>query len=181
MPKMPCMSAPTSTDAFCRLHRRTFDASKEAACPTCRGVREKPPAEIPWLKIAAGVIALLLGWAVLSGDRSGAADAAPSGPRMGIDLYRAQVQTIEDMLYAEESDLQALVTETRHLASTMKESESRLSMTPLILEVSGYAEFLVQRGSGGFDAAAVEDARREWERVRAHVFEADEPAQTSAE
>jgi hypothetical protein len=173
------MSTPTPSEAFCRLHRRTFDASKDSACPVCRGVRERRPAEIPWVKIACGLIAVFLGWAVLTIDRSGDADAAASGPRMRIDLYRAQVQTIEDLLYADgtqgESDLQTLVAETERLAALMKESESRLSMTPLILDVSGYAQFLVQLGSRRrFDAAAVEDARREWERVRALVFETEE-------
>ena len=180
MPKRLGMSSPTSSEAFCRLHRRTFDASKEPGCPTCRGVRESRPSETPWGKIVAGLVVLVLGWMVLGGDRSGDADAAgPSGPRMRIDLYRAQVQTIEDVLYTEgapgDSDLNTLVTETRRLAAMMKDSESRLSMTPLILDVQGYADFLEQLGSRRFDAASVEDARREWERVRTHVFEDDVP------
>ena len=166
----------TSSEAFCRLHRRTFDATKEPGCPTCRGVRETRPAEIPWGKVAAGVIVLLLGWTLFGSDRSGDADAAPSGPRMQINLYRAQVQTVESLLYTEgESDLNALVAETRRLGEMMKDSESRLSMTPLILEVTGYTEFLLQLGSQGFDAADADEARREWERVRAHVFEDEAP------
>ncbi len=132
---------------------------------------------MPWGKIVAAVMALCLGWVVLGRGPSASAGAAPSGPRIQIDLYRAQVQTLESLLYAEgseaASDPSSLVAETQRLASIMKDSESRLSMTPLILDVSGYADFLVQLGSGGFDAAELDDARREWERVRANVFEED--------
>ncbi len=170
------MSSPQS-EAFCRLHGRTFDATREPGCPTCRGVREKPPAELPWGKIAAGLIALFLGWAVLGGDRSADAETPPSGPRMKVHLYRAQIQTLEGILYAEgtqgESDLSSLVTETQRLAALMKDSESRLSVTPLILEVTGYADFLVRIGGAGFDAAGVDAARSVWERIRARVFEED--------
>ena len=182
MPKGLDMSAPSPTEAFCRLHRRTFDPAKDPACPVCRGVRETPPAQMPWGKVGAGLLALVLAWMIFGGERASDADAAPEGPRMSVDLYRAQVQTIEDLLYSEdtrgEAGLNSLVAETSRLASMMKDSESRLSMTPLILDIEGYADFLVQRGSRGFDAAAIEDARREWERVRAHVFENDEPAAT---
>jgi hypothetical protein len=176
MPKRLDMSSATSPEAYCRLHRRTFDASQEPACPVCRGVRETPPREIPRGKIAAALTAaVLLGLVVLGGDRAADADAGPSGPRISMNLYRAQVQTIEDMLYARgtqaEPELAALIAETRRLAAMMKETESRLSMTPLILDVSGYADFLVELGRQGFDAGAVENARLEWERVRTRVFE----------
>jgi hypothetical protein len=178
----PGMNAPNPTEAFCRLHRRTFDPTKDAACPVCRGVRETPPTQkMPWAKVSAALIALVLAWTIFGGDRSADADAATAGPRMRINLYQGQIQNIEGLLYAEntrgEAGLNSLVAETQRLASMMKENESRLSMTPLILDIQGYADFLVQRASrGGFDAAAIEDARLEWERVRAHVFENDEPA-----
>ena len=140
---------------------------------------------MPWGRLVAVLAVLILGWAVLGGDRPADAGAAPSGLRMKVNLYRAQVHVIEAILYSEEasgtSDVGALITETERLASLMQQSESRLSMTPLILDIRAYAGFVAQVASNGFDAAARDDARREWERVRAQVFEDDEPTPTSAQ
>jgi hypothetical protein len=68
------------------------------------------------------------------------------------------------------SDATEIVAQARRLARDMQEWESRLSMTPYIVDIRDFADFVEARATAGFDDETLTDCRIEWERVRAQVF-----------
>jgi len=107
-------------------------------------------------------------------EGTGTPTEEPSVLQLQAHPYKDPIQKMEYVLYASSSegasDAQEIVSQARRLAHDMKEWESRLSMTPYIVDVRDFADFVEARAGSGFDNEALTDCRIEWERVRAHVF-----------
>jgi hypothetical protein len=85
-----------------------------------------------------------------------------------VSTFLVRVEVTETS--AEEPKVLQMQAQARRLARDMQEWESRLSMTPYIVDIRDFADFVEARATAGFDDETLTDCRIEWERVRAQVF-----------
>lgn len=163
---------------LCRTHLRYYDPVSEAGCEVCRGEAspEGGEKELPWLKLAAALVLLLMTGTFFLGVRpSSAPTSARNIERLVAGPFRQEIEKLEWILYAESSegssDAQELVFLLEKLGSEIREWESRLHMTVYLNDIRDFSEWVERRAERGFDDASLAEARREWERVRALVFE----------
>ena len=162
---------------LCRAHMQEYDPRTESGCPVCRGERVEQAADSRRMgALVAGVVAVLAittFFLRVGGDEP----AAPGQQvqRMSAGPFREDIEKLEWILYASisegRSDAEQIAFLAKKLADDIKNWESRLHMTVYITDIRNFRKWVDERSSGGFDDAALADARREWERVRSKVFE----------
>lgn len=175
---MNCMHG-NDDRVMCRVHAQYYDPIQESGCPECGGENSDAaadPSAPPWGKLAFGLtMILVIGTFFLGTGPSGPPPDERTVPQMKAHPFKPVIKDLEYILYAAgsegPSDAKEIVTLANRLADDMREWESRLSMTPYIVDVRQFGTFVQERARGGFDDVALSDARIEWERVRGEVFE----------
>ena len=161
---------------MCREHLQTYDPRTEPGCQVCReGRGPQEAAGVPWGKLALAMVAMLIvSTFLVSVERTGTSAEEPNVLQMQAHPFKDPIGKMEYVLYASgsegASDALQIVSQARRLARDMQEWESRLSMTPYIVDIRDFADFVEARAESGFDDEALTDCRLEWGRVRAHVF-----------
>lgn len=175
------MSHTRDPRVMCRDHGRLYDAASEAGCVVCRGEQqpEAPEPAYPWRKLAAGAIAIFVLGSFFLGVESGSqAPKAHQVLAMKANPYRQVIEKLEYVLYAESSygepDAREIVFLVEKLAGEMREWESRIHMLSHIGIVREFGDWVERRSEPDFDDAALLAARRQWEGVRARVFDPED-------
>jgi hypothetical protein len=166
-------------ETLCKDHLQRYDPARESGCPQCCG---EPPAAAedasqPWGKLIVGMVAVLAIGTLFLGSGSDPEDPAAEQrlERLKAGPFKQEIEKLEWILYADGSegvsDAKELVFLAGKLAHEIREWESRLHMTVYIGDIKGFGRWVEQRAQSGFDDRALAEARQEWERVRAKVFE----------
>ncbi len=167
------------TETLCRAHMQGYDPKTETGCPLCRGeAQPDPQAEgQPWGKLVVAMVTVLVIGSFFLGSGGSAEQEAPQQQveRMRAGPFKQDIEKLEWILYAGSSegmsDAKELTFLSGKLAYDIRERESRLHMTVYINDIKGFGKWVEQRAQNGFDDRALAEAREEWERVRAKVFD----------